>query len=182
MLPKSEWPGSMRQRTEDAEELWHVMWGIGNTYSLLVGMQTCAATLEICLIVPKEPKIRSSRSSCATLGHIPKAFHIYYRDTFFFFFLFFYWRFSLFTFQMLSPFPPPPPEAPYPIFPLPASIRMLTYLPTHSQLPALAFPFTGALSHHRTKGLSHWCPTRPSSATYMTGTMGRSMCTLWLVV
>jgi hypothetical protein len=34
----------------------------------------------------------------------------------------------------------------------------------HSSLPTLAFPYTGALSLHRTKGLSsHWCPTRPSS-------------------
>jgi hypothetical protein len=29
---------------------------------------------------------------------------------------------------------------------------------------------------------SHWCPTRPSSASYTAGAMCRSMCTLWLVV
>jgi hypothetical protein len=49
--------------------------------------------------------------------------------------------------------------------------------------PSLAFPYTGALNLHRNKGFSsHWCPTRPSSATYAAGAMGCSMCTLWLVV
>jgi hypothetical protein len=43
---------------------------------------------------------------------------------------------------------------------------------THSRSPVLAFPYTGALSLHRTKGLSsHWCTTRPSSATYVAGAM-----------
>jgi hypothetical protein len=47
----------------------------------------------------------------------------------------------------------------------------------------LAFPCTGASNLHWMKGLfSHWCPTRPSSATYAAGAMGPSMCTLWLVV
>jgi hypothetical protein len=46
---------------------------------------------------------------------------------------------------------------------------------THSCLPTLAFPYTGALSLRRTKGLSHWCPRRPFSVTYA---MGPSMCTL----
>jgi hypothetical protein len=58
-----------------------------------------------------------------------------------------------------------------------------TYPPTHSCFAALAFPYTGALSLARTKGLSsHWCPIRPSSATYATGAMSPSLCTLWLVV
>jgi hypothetical protein len=72
---------------------------------------------------------------------------------------------------MLSPFPstwffegPPPP----------------TY---HSCLPALTFPYTGASSFHKTKVLSfHWCPTRPSSATYGAGAMSPSTSTLWLVI
>jgi hypothetical protein len=39
------------------------------------------------------------------------------------------------------------------------------------------------LSLHKTKNLSsHWCLTRPSSATYAAGAMGPSVCTLWLVV
>jgi hypothetical protein len=54
---------------------------------------------------------------------------------------------------------------------------------TYTCHPALAFPYTRALSLHGTKGLSsHWCPTRPTSATYATEAMGPSMCTLWLVV
>ena len=41
--------------------------------------------------------------------------------------------------------------------------------PTHSCFLALAFPCTGAYNLCKTKGLtSHWCPTRPSSATYAT--------------
>jgi hypothetical protein len=60
--------------------------------------------------------------------------------------VFFYWVFSLFTFQMLSPFQISLPETPYPI-PLPhASIRVLPHLPTHSYLPILAFPYTGTLN------------------------------------
>jgi hypothetical protein len=56
-------------------------------------------------------------------------------------------------------------------------------LPTHSCLTAWACPYTGALSLHKTKGLpSHWCLTRPSSATYVAGAMDSSMCTLWLVI
>jgi hypothetical protein len=53
---------------------------------------------------------------------------------------------------------------------------------THSCLPDLTFPFTGASDIHRTKGLSsHWCPTRLSSATYAARAMGPSQCTLWFV-
>jgi hypothetical protein len=43
--------------------------------------------------------------------------------------------------------------------------------PTHSHPPVLAFPYTGALNTLRPEGLSsHWCPTRPSSATYVAST------------
>jgi hypothetical protein len=48
--------------------------------------------------------------------------------------------------------------------------------PTHSYLPALSFPYNGALIIHRNKGLSsHWCPTRPFSATYAAGAMGNHL-------
>jgi hypothetical protein len=61
--------------------------------------------------------------------------------------------FYLFTFQMFSPFLVSPLQTPYPIpFPT-ASVRVHTHIPTHSCLTALAFPYTGALSLHRTKGL-----------------------------
>ena len=66
---------------------------------------------------------------------------------------------------------------PYPIPP------HIAHQPTHSCFPLLAFPYTRASSLLRTNGLSsHWCPTRPSSATYAAGAMGPSMCTFWLVV
>jgi hypothetical protein len=85
--------------------------------------------------------------------------------------------FSLFTFQMLSPFLISPLKTPYPISPPPVQ------QPIHSCFPVLAFPYNGALSLHRTKDLSsHCCLTNSSSATYAAGAMGPSMCTLWLVV
>jgi len=60
-------------------------------------------------------------------------------------------------------------------------MRVFPQSPTHSCLPTLAFPYTGASSLGRTKGFSsHWCPTKPSSATYAAGATGCSMCTLWL--
>jgi hypothetical protein len=64
-----------------------------------------------------------------------------------------------------------------------ASMRVLPHPLTHSWLPTLAFPYTEASSLHRTKGLSfYWCPTRPSSATYVAGAKVCSLCNLWLVV
>ena len=72
---------------------------------------------------------------------------------------------------MLPPFLLPPAKTFYPLPTSPA------YQPTHSSFLVLAFPYTGALSLHRTKGL-----TRTSSATYAAGAMSPSMCTLWLVV
>ena len=81
---------------------------------------------------------------------------------------------------MLSPFLAYPLESPY-IVPHPtAFMKVYPYPPTYSCLPSLTFPYTGALSFHRTKGLSsHQCPTKPSSATYVAGAMGPSMCTLY---
>jgi len=54
---------------------------------------------------------------------------------------------------MLSPFLVSPLEIPYPIFPPTATMRVLLHLPTPSHFPALAFPYTGASSFHRTNGL-----------------------------
>ena len=54
---------------------------------------------------------------------------------------------------MLSPFPVSSLENPsHPHSP--ASMRMLPLPPTHSHLTTLAFPYTEALSLHKTKGLS----------------------------
>jgi hypothetical protein len=99
-------------------------------------------------------------------------------EVIFLFFLSKNWLLYWFTFQMLSLFLVSPPETLYLILP-PASMRVLTHLPTHSCLPILAFPYTGAWSLPRTKVLSsHWCPTRPSFVTYAAGVMEASMCTL----
>ena len=79
--------------------------------------------------------------------------------------VFLYWIFYLFTFQMLSPFPVSPPETPSPRPHSPAPMRVLPYPQTHSSLTALASPYTGASSLHKTKEhSSHWCPTRLSFA------------------
>ena len=87
------------------------------------------------------------------------------------------------TFQMLSLFPVFPSATPLYHSPPPACMRVLPHPPTHSCLHTLKFPYTGALSLHRTKGLSsHWCPTRPSCVAYTSGAMDHSMCTLWMVV
>jgi hypothetical protein len=49
----------------------------------------------------------------------------------------------------------------------PTSMRVLPYLPIHSCLSSLVFPYTGSSSLHRTKRLpSQWCGIRQSSATY----------------
>jgi hypothetical protein len=62
-------------------------------------------------------------------------------------------------------------------------MRVLPHPPTHSLLPAMVFPYTGASNTLRPKGCSsHWCPTRPSSATYAARAIGCSTCTLLLVV
>jgi hypothetical protein len=77
-------------------------------------------------------------------------------------------------------FPPgmrPPPSHPHSLF------FYEGIPPTYSHLPAMAFPYTGALNLHRTKGLP---PTdashKASSAIYAAGAIGPFMCTLWLVV
>jgi hypothetical protein len=100
-------------------------------------------------------------------------------NVFYFVFVLFYFLLDIFLIYISNviPFPGFPTPNPYP-FPFSPA-----HQPTHSQLPALAFPYTGASNLHRTKGFSSlWCLTRPSSATDEAGTMGPSMCTLWLVV
>ena len=82
---------------------------------------------------------------------------------------------------MFSSFQVSPLETPYPI-PAPWLYEGAPP-PTHSHPPALAFPYTGALNTLMSKGpSSHWCLTKPSTATYVVSTIGHSMCTLWLVV
>jgi hypothetical protein len=76
------------------------------------------------------------------------------------------WIFYSFMFQMLSPFLVSHLGIPYPFHPPPASMSVLLQEPTQSYLPTMAFPYTGAWSLPRTKGLSsHWYLTRASSAT-----------------
>jgi hypothetical protein len=94
----------------------------------------------------------------------------------------FYLIFYLFTFQMLSPFRFQLHKPSIPSPPL-ASTRVFPGLPKYSCFTTLTFPYTEASSSlHRTKGLpSHQCSIRLSSATYVAGAMGPSMCTLGLV-
>lgn len=69
------------------------------------------------------------------------------------FLLFFYWIFSLFTFQMVSPFPGPPPSL-YPIPLFPASMRVFFQPPSTPTSPPSNSPTLGHPSSlHRTKGL-----------------------------
>jgi hypothetical protein len=95
--------------------------------------------------------------------------------SYFFSFWNFYWLFYLFTFQILSQFPSSKSLSHlYSCF-----YEVLPYPSTHSRLISLA----RASSLHKTQGLpSHWCQIRPSSATYAAGTIGPSMCSLWLLV
>jgi len=88
----------------------------------------------------------------------------------------------LFTFQMLSPFPgflsinPILYSSPffYEGFLLPNTHKFPPHRPH--------IPYIVGFSFGRTKGFSHWCPTRPSSATHRAGAIGLSICILWVVV
>ena len=73
--------------------------------------------------------------------------------------------------------PHPRPEAPYPILPLPASMRVFLHSLTHSHLPALDSSTLGMSLHRTTDLSSHCCMTWPSSATYAAG----DMCIPWLM-
>jgi hypothetical protein len=87
--------------------------------------------------------------------------------TLIFFFVFFigYFLHLHFKYYPLSHFPAPLQKPPsYLLFPW---FYDAAPPPTHSCLPTLTFPYPGASSFHRTKGLfSHCCPIRPSCATY----------------
>ena len=49
------------------------MWGKGNTFSLLVQVQTCTTTVEIGVLVSQKIGSQAtSRPSNTTLGHIPR--------------------------------------------------------------------------------------------------------------
>ena len=88
----------------------------------------------------------------------------------------FYWIYSLFAFKCcpLSWYPPKKSHNPCP--PVPVSQSTL------SHFPVPAFPHTAAFRLSRTEHLSSlWYPTRPSSAAYVSGAMGYSICTLWLM-
>ena len=67
--------------------------------------------------------------------------------------------------------PPQTPHLTFTLSSLPFACRVLPHRPTLSVLTDPAFPYAGASVLHRTKGLpSHWCQTRPSSGTYVSGT------------
>jgi hypothetical protein len=82
---------------------------------------------------------------------------------------------------MLSPFLVSPLQNFYSIPSLsPDCMRMLLHPQTHSDLTILAFLCTGASNFCRTNGHpSHWCQTRPSSATCAAGAMGPSTIHGW---
>jgi hypothetical protein len=62
-------------------------------------------------------------------------------------------------------------------------MRVLPQPPTLSHPNTPAAPYAGTLSLHKTKAFSsHWCQTRPCSATYVSGAMEPSLYTPWLVV
>ena len=105
----------------------------------------------------------------APLGLPCESFTLYY------FFLNFLLDFSLyFKCYPLSWFPSETPLSP-PLSP--------AQQPTHCCFLALEFPYTGAQSLHRTRGLSsHGGLIRPSSDTYAAGAMNPTICFLWLVV
>lgn len=102
---------------------------------------------------------------------------LYYRFNFSFFnWVFFCLHFKCFPLFRSSLWKPPIPS------PVPLPLWGCSPL-TYSYPPALAFPYNGALNTLRPEGhSSNWCPTRPSSTTYVGSTMGPSMCILWLVV
>jgi hypothetical protein len=107
--------------------------------------------------------------SCFTWHLTPAAglmFSLFSRPSPFLFFLLFIF---FFAFQVLSPlwFPLQKPPIPSPL-----TLLLWRCSPTHSPLPflSLMLPYTGTSSLQRNKGLtSHWCPSRPSCTTYMTG-------------
>lgn len=61
---------------------WREIWSKGNTDSLLVGAETCTATLEIGVEVLHEAGMRStSRPSYTNLGRVTKGSTPFHRDS-----------------------------------------------------------------------------------------------------
>ena len=84
------------------------------------------------------------------------------------YFIYLYFKY----FKCYPPFSVFPPQTHYHL-PCHSSTRVLPHLHTQSCLSILAFPYPGALSLHRSKGLpSHWCPKRQSFATHAAGVIG----------
>ena len=74
------------------------------------------------------------------------------------------------------PFPRSSPESPISRLPSPCS----PIEPSHYSV--LVFPYTTASSLSRTRGLSFlWGPKMLSSASYVSGAMHNTMCTIWLM-
>ena len=97
----------------------------------------------------------------------------------------FFFPFHLFTSQMVSHILDTPPQDPHPItfvsFLLFVSMRVLRYPSTLSCPTHPASPYVGASHLHRTKGFPfHWCQTRSSSPTHLSGAMDPSLYTPWL--
>jgi hypothetical protein len=102
-------------------------------------------------------------------------FHLHQVELLYSFFIGFFFNLHL----KCLPLPwSPPPLTLYSVLHLPASMRV-----PPSCLSALAFPYTAASNTIRPKSLfTHWCLTRPFSATYAASTMGPYMCILsWVV-
>jgi hypothetical protein len=78
---------------------------------------------------------------------------------FFSFNFIFYWIYSLFTFQMLSPFLVFPPETPYPVLLPFASMRVFLYPPIHPPTPASRPRHSPTLEHQAFTGPRASLPT-----------------------
>jgi hypothetical protein len=96
---------------------------------------------------------------------------------------YFYWIFSLSIFQMLFSFLVSSLETPYSIPSPPTSMRVFAHPPSHPLPPPLpVIPLHWGIKPSQDQGSSQSCPIMPSSASYATGAVDPSMCTLWLVL
>jgi hypothetical protein len=92
---------------------------------------------------------------------------------------FFYLHFRCYSLSWI-PIPGNPLSHPSPYFYKYFPLYPLTHPPTLTCLSGLVFPYPGSLSLYRTKGLpSQWFQIRQSSAVYIAGAMGHSMCIPW---
>ena len=70
LITVSEWLGSKQMTVMLVR-----MWGKGNTYLLLVEVQTCTSNMEISVEILQKAENRAiKRSNHITLGHIPQRF------------------------------------------------------------------------------------------------------------